>query len=285
MCTLILWSMNAFGLAAYEAKMECESFCETPCEQLSGHRNECSRCPTTEVCNPQTFPILPLDENGTLFSRMKYSFEKDRDWSVELLPLYSLHELEFLNNTMVKTPLSGSKQEDEWHSLLSYAVVYGDFDKMFGKLTSQPNFTACGWRNVCASHFAAAMGNLTMLKMMHSANLDVWNNSLLGDLKYLTHPLLGTPAHVAAQHGHVEVVKFLSTSRIHPNTVDGLGSTVFQRAAAYGQTEILQMLLTLMKDSIDVDYRDPSNLDSMVYASMIGDTKGVELIRQHMPMT
>lgn len=81
----------------------------------------------------------------------------------------------------------------------------------------------------------------------------------------------------------MDVVEFVRTSRIHPNTVDGLNSSVFQRAAAYGQADILQMLLSTMNTSIDVDYRDPAKLDSMVYAHMIGDTKGVELIRQHMP--
>lgn len=91
----------------------------------------------------------------------------------------------------MKLSLSVSNKEDtevEWHLLLSYAVVYGDFDVMFKKLTSDTSFTSCGWRNVCASHFAAAVGNLTMIKMMHNLQLGVWGNSFVGDLKHLTPP-------------------------------------------------------------------------------------------------
>jgi hypothetical protein len=283
-CAMLLTMIvTAVVAKEYDVKMECATFCDSPCDELTGHRNECSRCPSSTLCNPQAFPLSSLDENGTLFSRMKYSDEGVRVWTSAAIPLDEFRESESWNDGTIKLALSGSDSDDEWHSPLSYAVVYGGFDEMLEKSTSDPNVATCGWRNLCASHFAAAIGNLTMIKRMHDLNLDVWGNSFVRDPKHVTNPLLGTPAHVAAQHGHVEVVKFLSASRIPPNTVDGLGSTVFQRAAAYGQTEIMDMLLTTMNDDVDVAYRDPSNLDSMVYASMIGDTKGVELIRMHMP--
>ena len=53
-----------------------------------------------------------------------------------------------------------------------------------------------------------------------------------------------TPIHIAAQEGHINIVKTLMTSTDNPDVADNDGNTPIHVSASWGSTEIVETLMT-----------------------------------------
>jgi len=161
-------------------------------------------------------------------------------------------------------------------TLRKNAIITGDIETL-QKIIDQKadiNQSITDKYESSAIHEAARLGYLSLFKMLkkNGANL-----TLLGTL--------GTPAHIAAKHGHVPILQELIDAKIDINNPDEKGTTLVHIAAEAGHNSVMQWLSESKDASINFNKPDRSGQTPIYLATKNGHrdmvnlliTKGVKL--------
>jgi ankyrin repeat protein len=121
-----------------------------------------------------------------------------------------------------------------WQCPILCAAIFYNAVKCFEFLATRAKLTASDSWQCNAAHIGARTGRFPFLS--HPALESV--NFLAGDFRDRT------PAHYAAQHGHLECVRYLVEEKGSPiNAADRFGLTLLHVAFESGQKEVVQFLL------------------------------------------
>ncbi|XP_070195077.1 transient receptor potential cation channel subfamily A member 1-like isoform X2 [Littorina saxatilis] len=115
-------------------------------------------------------------------------------------------------------------------------------------------------------HFAAAQGNLDMIKLMHSLQEENFMTSL-----YICDAMNMTPLHRAALFNHKAVVEFLLEKGVDINSKDDTGRTPLLLAASKGCWDTVQVLVG---GGADVRVRDRNSQNFLHLAIRFGGKLG-----------
>ncbi|KZL66309.1 ankyrin repeat-containing protein [Colletotrichum tofieldiae] len=105
-----------------------------------------------------------------------------------------------------------------------------------------------------------------------------WGETFAHSQQQLSRPIQGSPLHIAATHGHINVAKTLLLHGSDINAVDKAGLTPIHYATRNNHGPMVTMLA---EHGADVDYVDPEGCTPLHRASESGNNKLVERLLRH----
>jgi ankyrin repeat protein len=117
------------------------------------------------------------------------------------------------------------------------------------------------------AHFVAYQGLDGCLDVLHALGMDLDTQNLYGQ----------TPLHLAAQHGHVQVVERLLKNEADPKIKAQFDKTPLHLAAQHGHVQVVELLL---QKNADPDIKDKEGNNPLLIAAEKGYVKVVELLLQ-----